>query len=252
MPDFDNLKMYSMQIGSFDYYRKIEDKKRRDYGEGQRGLHLIIKKPCEKLDKIIMENGYGHYKVEDLDENGFFKFEYNLNISDHLLEYNTWLLSCSMIDDLSYISVLQKKFECDSYYFITDIDKYINSIQKSLAQSLKDNPYSASGKLRVRHSETESIFLDGWKERVTYINKSKYMEFTTETLSEFMQHNSKTIDQKLWFQKTEMFKLEKEFRFILFPAGVRGTNKRYAINEEKYLLNVNLTESVSKKPVYVQ
>ena len=128
MPDFNDLNEYSIQIGSFDYYRQIEDEKRKDYGEGQRGLHLIVKKPCEKLDNLIIENGYGHYKPEDIDENGSFKPQYNLNISDHLLEYNTYLLSCSMIDNLSQISALQEKFACENYYFITDIDLYINSI----------------------------------------------------------------------------------------------------------------------------
>ena len=249
LPDFADLEEYVIQLGSFKYYREIEDKKRNDVSEGQKGLHLVIKKPCSKLDEVIKTNGYGHYSPEDIDAEGNFKMTYNLIVHEHLADYNAWIFSCSFLEDLNDIPKLQKKFECDSYYFISNVDGFTNVVQRSLAEDLKIKPNMISGEPRVKHPSTEGVYIDGWKKRINYVNKSKFMHFTCDTLEEFLKHNSRVVDQKFWFQKPELFLKEKEFRFIYFPAGNRGTNKRFTINEDRCLLTVDLTDCISNEPV---
>jgi len=57
-PNFKDLSKYGIKIGTFHHFRKIQDKVRQDQEEGQRGLHLTIKKPCEKLDECIKRNSW--------------------------------------------------------------------------------------------------------------------------------------------------------------------------------------------------
>jgi hypothetical protein len=251
-PDFKNLKSYKINLGSFLYYREIEDHKRRDVNEGQRGLDLILKRPCSKLAEYIKQSGYGYdpYTHEYLDNNGNFIPEYHFTVHDHMYDYNAWVFCCSMIDDLNEIPILMEKFECDSYYFISDIDKFINSIQHSLAQDIILNPKTLSGELRIKHPQKGNVFLDGWKDLIQYSNELKSMSFTYETLTNFLVHkDSKSINQKYWFMKSEQFSSEKEFRFILFPSKDTPTSERYSINEKSCLLDVNFTHSISQDPI---
>ncbi len=247
-----NLKQYKIKIGSFLYYREIEDKKRRDQQEGQRGLDLILKRPCKKLDELIKKNGYGDYNSDYLDSTGCFKGEYHLLVHDHMYEFNAWVFCCSIIDDLNDIEKLKTNFECDSFYFISDIDKFINSIQRSLGKDLISTPKTLSGELRVKHPEKESVFLDGWKDIVSYKNDSKSMTFTYDTLEDFLNNkDSRSINQKLWFQKPVKFRDEMEFRYILYPSGPRPENKRYSINEKYCFLDVDLTGCISENPAEI-
>lgn len=252
LPDFNNLAKYQLKLGSFFYYREIEDSKLRDPAEGQRGLDLILRKPSKGLDELIEQNGYGHYTPESLDTNGYFKPEYHLLVHEHMNEYNTWIFCCSIIDNLNEIEEIKENFGCDKHYFISDINAFINSIQKSLAKDLKSNPYTSSGGLRIIHEQKEPIFLDGWKNPVTYKNDSKYMKFTYETLEDFLNHkDSRAIDQSLWFIKPTKFYTEKEFRFILYPSEKRPGTKRFSINEKSCLLDVDLTECISLEPTEI-
>ncbi len=252
MPNFQNLNNYSIRLGSFLDYKITEDLKRQDGSEGQRGLQLTIKKPCSKLDEFITKGDLQmpQYTKNELNEKGNFIPEVNIMDHEHLENFNTWLFSCSIVDNIEDIEKIKDKFNADNYYFISDIDKFINIIQHSLSKDLQNYPYNESGKPRIQYPKGNNVYLDGYKNTVTYNSDSKYMNFTCNTLTEYLESkNTRTINMQLWFNKGIKFIDEKEFRFIIYPSANRGEGKLYNIDEMSCLLNVDLNDCISKTPV---
>ncbi len=252
-PDFSDLSKYIIKLGTLHHYRNIEDKVRRDQNEGQKGLDLILKRPCKKLDELRAKEGsfFPHIDENNYKENGEFKAEFHILAHDHLYDFNAWVFCCSVIDDLDLIPELEKHFECDSHYFITDIDLFVNQMQKSLAANLVQNPTDEQGKKRMRFGNEKKIYLDGYKDIVKYNNDSKSMEYTYETLTDFMNSKySREVNQKYWFQKSKRFEIEREFRVIFFPTTNRTEGKRFTITDNSIFLECNLNNCVSIEPKF--
>ena len=255
LPNFEELDNYSIRLGSFLDYKKTEDLKRQDKSEGQRGLHLTIKRPCKKLDELIKENKVlmPEYTDKELDENGDFIPKVTMFDHEHLDDFNTWIFCCSIVEDLKDIEKIKNKFNADSYYFISDIDKFSNALQKSLVKNLQDYPNNQNEKPRIQYPNGDNIYMDGFYSIVTYKNDSKYMNFTYNTLEDYLaSKDNRTIDKNLWLRKGEKFKDEKEFRFMLYPTSGRTESKHYNIDEECCFLNVNLNECISKTPIDIE
>ncbi|MCU7837494.1 MAG: hypothetical protein KZQ83_19915 [gamma proteobacterium symbiont of Taylorina sp.] len=76
-----------------------------------------------------------------------------------------------------------------------------------------------------------------------------------KTLTEFLKNKqSRTMDQKLWFQKSERFFNEKEFRGVFFTctgSSEKMVNKgiRFSTNDSHFLLPVNVTGLITKQPI---
>jgi hypothetical protein len=252
MPDFDNLGDYSIRLGSFLDYKKTEDLKRQDRSEGQRGLHLTIKRPCEKLAEFIKEEKIlaPEYTSNELDEEGNFIPEVNILSHEHLDNFNAWIFCCSIIDDLNDIEDICNKFNADSYYFISDINKFINEFQSSLGKNLQQCPNNKKVMPRVKYHKSKKVYLDGFYSPVNYSNDSKYMNFTYNTLEDFLaSEDNRTIDKKLWFRKAKKFEDEKEFRFMLYPTSGRAEDAYYNVDEESCFLNINLNGCISVTPI---
>ncbi len=255
MPDFKNLNNYSIRIGSFLDYKKTEDLKRQDRSEGQRGLQLTIKRPCSKLDDFIAKGDLlmPEYTQKELDDKGNFIPEVHIIDHEHLEDFNAWIFCCSIVDNIEDIEKIKNKFNADDYYFISDIDKFINTIQHSLSKNLQNYPNNKNNKPRIQFPKGNNIYMDGYKNIVTYSADSKYMNFTSNTLTEYLaSKNTRTINMQLWFNKGVKFQEEKEFRFILSPSSKRDEGLLYNIDEMSCLLNVNLNDCISQVPVDIE
>lgn len=251
-PDFNQLSKYKIKLGTFHHYRKIEDEIRRDREEGQRGLDLIIKKPCKKLDELIEKETPGFFKYDSslLNEKGEFITETHIMVHDHLYEFNSWMFCCSIIEDLSLIPKLEEYFECDSHYFITDLDGFVLSTQKALSKSLQNNRFDEDGKPIVLHGDEPNVWIDGFKNYVKYGIRNGYQKDTVNTLTEFM-HSQKfrAINMDLWFHKPKRFDFESEFRIVLYPTAGREEKMIFNINDDSRLVKCDLTGCISRKPI---
>jgi len=250
-PNFANLSSYTIKLGTFHHYRNIEDKIRQDKEEGQRGLDLIIKKPCGKLDEFIEKGipGFFQYDNTKLNENGEFNAETHILVHDHLYEYNSWVFCCSIIEDLSLIPKLEEYFECDSHYFISDLDGFILSTQKSLSESLKANRFDQNGKSIIEHGKEPNVWVDGYKNYVEYGKKDGYQNLTANTLTEFMNSSKyRELNRNIWFNKPKRFEIESEFRIVLYPTAGREEKKIFNINDDFRLLECDFTNCLSAEP----
>ena len=246
----------TIKIGTFNHYRNIECDIRRDRQEGQRGLDLILKRPCEKLDELI-EKGetYGGYSADIVDENGFFTCEYHLQVHEHLYEFNTWIFCCSIIDDLSEIEFLKTRFNSSHYYFISDLDSFIFKIHKALSEDLKRQPLLSTDVPRVVYPAGGNVFIYGCKDIVKYTDDStNYIRTECETLSEYINSKrSRALDRALWFKKQKRFKEDSEFRIIFYACNKRGEGaETYTTRDDHLILPVDLTGSISKKALPIE
>lgn len=184
VPPYVAPECASVKIGTFQHYRTIEDETRRDIEEGQRGLDLTVRKPSRRLDELIASSPYApQYPKDQVKEDGTFDFEYHILDHGHLYDFNAWMFCCSVIEDLSDIEPLKTRFNAKNYYFITDLDGLILRIQRSLAADLQARPFHPSGALRIIYPINGNVFLDGYKNVVTYSpNATKYTTLTCDTL----------------------------------------------------------------------
>jgi hypothetical protein len=255
-PPYKNPTNSTIKIGTFNHYRNIECDIRQDREEGQRGLDLILKRPCKKLDELIeKEEAYGGYSADVIDANGFFTCEYHLQIHEHLYEFNTWIFCCSIIDDLKQIDSLKERFNSSHYYFIPDLDSFILKIQKALSEDLKKQPLLPDDVPRVVYPVDGNFFIDGYKDIVKYTDEStNYVRTECETLSEYINSKrSRALDRALWFKKQNRFKEDSEFRIIFYACNKRGEGaETYSTNDDYLILPVDLTGSVSKKALPIK
>lgn len=172
---------------------------------------------------------------------------------EHLLDFNAWIFCLSLIDELSEIKILKERFECDSCYFISDYDLFEKRIQMALAENLKAQPKTLTGKDRIfpRYPSNESIYIDGWRQPVEYGNADKYMRFEFETLSEFYESGSYVqVERSFWFRKSKLYEVEKEFRLCFYASGERASRQiMYSTIDNFCDLNVDLEDCISLKPV---
>jgi len=252
-PPYNNPKKSTIKIGTFHHYRDIECDIRQDREEGQRGLDLIIKRPCEKLDELIeKEEAYGSYSTDVIDENGSFTCEYHLQIHEHLYEFNTWVFCCSVVDDLKQIDPLKKRFNSSGYYFISDLDSFILKIQKALSDNLKKQPFLPNGLPRVVYPVGGNVYIDGYKDIVKYTDEStNYIRTESETLSKYINSKrNRALDRALWFKKQNRFKEDNEFRIIFYACNKRGESaEMYSTNDDYLIVPLDLTDSVTKKAI---
>lgn len=250
-PDFDNLSKYKIKLGTFHHYRNIGDKIRQDEEEGQRGLDLIINKPCGKLDELIEKGtpGFIQYDKGLLNKNGEFSAEYHILVHEHLYEFNSWVFCCSIIEDLSLIPVLKEYFDCDSHYFITELNGFIQSIQKSLAESLKANRLFTENNPIIIHGIEPNVWIEEIKKYVVYGKSNDYQNETANTLTEFMNSTkSREINKDIWFHKPKRFEIESEFRIVLYPTAGKREKKIFNINDDFRLLECDFTNFLSQMP----
>lgn len=250
-PDFKNLTEYKIKLGTFHHYRNIEDQIRQDKEEGQCGLDLIIKKPCKKLDELIEKEttGFMKYDKNKLNEDGEFKAETHIMVHEHLYEFNSWMFCCSIIEDLALIPELKEYFECDSHYFISDIDRFMLSVQNSLSESLKQKRVDEDNNPIILHGSEKNVWIEGFKNIVIYGLRNGYQQKTVNTIEEFMNsHQSREINREIWFQKPKKFEIESEYRIVLYPTAGRKEQKIFNINDDFRLLKCDLTNCLSAEP----
>jgi len=237
----------TLKIGTFKHYREIEDETRRDAEEGQRGLDLTIRRPSKRLDELIAGSPYApQYPKDQINVDGTFNFEYHILDHEHLYNFNAWVFCCSIIDDLKDIEPLKKRFNAKHHYFITNIDTLIQRTQRALAADLKTRPCHAFGGARVIYPTGGNVYLDGYKNSVTYShNESKYTTITCDSLEEFFENHARALSIDLWFRKSKrFFEEEKEFRFIFYACEKRG-GQIYTTTDDSIILQVNLEDIVS-------
>jgi hypothetical protein len=252
-PDFGDLTKYKLKLGTFHHYRNIEDKVRQDKEEGQRGLDLIIKKPCEKLDEFIEKDTQGFIKYDDknyLNVNGEFNAETHILVHEHSYEFNSWIFCFSIIDDLSLIPKLEEYFECDSHYFVSDLRGFMFEIQNALAESLKHNSVDKNGKPIILHGKAPNVWIEKSIGSVMYGISEAYQKITVNTLTEFMNSTKfSEINKNSWFHKPKQFALESELRIVFYPTAGKDETIMFNINDDFRLLECNLTGYISSEPI---
>ncbi|MBZ9730548.1 hypothetical protein LB467_12710 [Salegentibacter sp. JZCK2] len=249
LPDFDNLESTSIKIGTFHHYRKIEDRLRRDEKEGQKGLNLRVKKPCNTLRETFKE------KIEELplDHKGHFIDDFYVNIIDHSYEFNSWVFCSSLVRDLSEIEKFKSYFNCECYYFITDYKKFENAIQKALVNDLKFHSLNNDGENRLEKDNRDLYYLSGKRQNVIYGNNDKCMVQECETFSEFIKSQEvKQVNSNFWFYKPQRFEEEKEFRFIIYATADKKHDKFYSTTDDFLILNCDLRDAISAIPVAIE
>ena len=240
----------SVKIGSFMHYREVEDETRRDAEEGQRGLDLTVRKPSRRLDELIAGSPYApQYPKDQVNEDGTFNFEYHILDHEHLYDFNAWIFCCSIIEDLNDIETLKARFNAKHYYFISNLDGLIHRIQRSLAADLQARPFHPSGEPRVIYPKNGNVFLDGYKNVVTYSpDATKYTTLTCDTLEEFFENHARSLSMNLLCTKSKRFAEEKEFRVIFYACEKRG-GPIYKTTDDFVILQADLTAIVSQDAI---
>lgn len=200
------LNGQSIRIGSFQYYREIENEKFRDEDEGQGSVVYKSKEPLtEKVhNQIFADSSLRMGNGWTIDTGG-------VPLISEKSSFNTFIFCCSMLDSLKEIPKFKRNFEKDSVYFIKDIwkftDRISNEIHKNIIKEFKVNPSSFSfGEDKIKRLQVLPVI-----GKVTYTDESKDRIVTEENSKDF---NPWTFDLKTVFRKPTKFSNEKEFRFI--------------------------------------
>jgi hypothetical protein len=105
---------------------------------------------------------------------------------------------------------------------------------------------------RVIFPDGGNVFIDGYKDLVTYSDNTKYTQAKAETLSEFIAAQSRILNRSLWFTKHIRFREETEFRVIFYACNKRGeTAELYTTTDDYLILSADLTGIVSKEPIAI-
>jgi uncharacterized ferritin-like protein (DUF455 family) len=196
----------TIAIGNIEWYRDIENKRIQDPLEG-RTKYLIHagREPIELSIEQVNAITNDYHISARLRIAPYTFFEDYLNVP------NAFVFSMSYRFDRD----LMKRFGCDACYKIADIKQFANIIQKELNKQYR---LLFSVAKKVSYVETKEIY-------VTNNNKNTVIRTTSYNKSK--SERIKTIYIEDYFAKPDVFKEEKEFRFIFVPEKPIGKKPVY-------------------------
>lgn len=196
----------SIRIGSFDYYKNIENQNIKDEFDGGASIVYKGKKPITEEhnalffnDRIQLTNGWS------IDTNG-------CPIIGKPSTYNTFIFCCSHFENYSEIELSQKSLGKEDYYEIFDTKKFVDIISNALLKfcyhHFLQRPYLIDYKKLdlKKHLKISCV-----AQKVVYKDEPKYNIVTEKELDNF---NPKTVNIDELFTKDIRYKENSEYRFI--------------------------------------
>ena len=180
------VKSGKIRIGTFDLYKKIENKILQDKEEGMAKYTYVGHNPLTEKDndKLFAHSPYKLTNGHEINMNGI---PLHLDVP----QFNTFIFSCSQIKD-NEIKRTAKHLKYENYYQINDLESFAIEIAKQL--SIKYN----NADVKFRH------------EKVTYIEK-KATIISEEEKDTLEVQKFRTED---FFEKDKCFIDDKEYRFL--------------------------------------
>lgn len=189
-------------IGSIDFYRKTENEGIKDKLEGRRDYLIHPKQDAVELSRAqwnalptnwhLMGSGQG------------FRIEPGGKVIINSTVPNAFCFCTSCKLDMR----LMKKFKCNAYYTINDINQFAKALCKELSTQY---PIVLSVSGKVQYVPTKEVV-------ITNYNKDKVIRIPPQG-----KMYTKQIKIEDYFRKTKMqFEDEEEFRFVFLTARSIG------------------------------
>lgn len=245
------LREGAIRIGTINYYRKIEDKTRKDANEG---LGEIIWK-----GQVL--NAEDHNRVFTFTEkkklaDGWKIENKGMPLVGSKPNFNVYTFCLSQTNsiekkDLERIS----KGKAESYYFITDYPKFV----KKLTEKIKEKTlnFIRANKSDLKTEQIDKIELIDCSYRINYNDSTKARIVTEENVKTF---NPTLLHTQDFFQKQTSFSNEQEVR-IIWVFVIRDGKKIKPLSfpqaEVEYLdlvlgkLPISKTPSKSNYPIKI-
>ncbi len=199
----------SIHLGSFDYYRKIENEKLRDEDEGGGRVLYKSTRPlkADEFNRIFANDGYTLLEgwTIDLGSSGLYS---------ERSPYNCFIFCCSLCDSEAEIYEMTKKFKTDGHYYIKDIWKFADGIAQVLKQINIEKAKADPNALTFQLEKIKELRFYPVLGKVFYSDDSKVKTVDEKNIGIF---SPKKIDARDFFQKPTNFSEEKEFRFTWWP-----------------------------------
>lgn len=226
----------SIRIGSFLYYREIENKIFRDEDEGQGSVVYKSKVPLteEVSSRVFADNGIRLVNGWTIDTGG-------APLISEKSSFNTFIFCCSLLNSPKEIPDFKSKFNTDSVYFIKDIWKFVDRISVKIREKIIKEYYLNPDTFSFDEEKLKRLQVLPVIGKVTYTDETKDRIVTEKNVENF---NPYTFDLKTVFRKPMRFEHEKEFRFI----WVLNLGNIYSDNEEDIDLVSTSSRNLDIKP----
>ena len=196
----------SIRIGSFLYYREIENETFRDEDEGQGS---VVYKSNEPLTEEIHNKVFADSNIRLT--NGWTINTGGAPLISEKSSFNTFIFCCSLLDSPKEIPEFKSKFKKERVYFIKDIWKFVDGISIKIRDKIVKEYYLNPETFSFDENKLKKLQVLPVIGKVTYTDESKDRIVTEEHVESF---NPFTFDLKTAFRKPARFAHEKEFRFI--------------------------------------
>lgn len=199
------LSQTSLRIGSVLHYREIDDARFRDENEGDGRIvhHAITPMTAEVHNRIFSEQPYRLTEGWTIDTRG-------MPLSSEKSEFNAFVFSCSLLQRNHEIPKLGQKFKADARYFIKNplgfADAVADGLKRQLEVALQNSHMPQEARDKLHLLEVIPVFGP-----IKYTSESKDRFVTDANLDTF---RAKQLRLEPFFQKTQLFQDEQEFRFL--------------------------------------
>lgn len=226
----DSVNGKSIRIGTFNYYKNIEEQHLRDDKEGAGKIAIQGNNfNTDLLNKFLPKK---------LPENFIIRFESGSgNLIDDL-SINMFVFCTTFINDLNEIETIRK--DCfpgkDKHFFIANEHLFETRCSKYILHQMKLN------------LPNDPINIYCFTGKVTYTGSPK------ETLIDYsdIDHKYKPkINLRFLFEKPTKFKIEQEYRLVWFSTNkpIEDDYSLYSINNRFCDVSIESHECISEIPI---
>ena len=196
----------SIRIGSFDYYKNIEDEKISDKYDGGGSIVYKGKKPITEVhnnlffnDNIQLTNGWS------IDTNG-------CPIIGQPSTFNTFIFCCSHFENYLEIKLSQESLGKNDYYEVANTKTFVDIISNALLDFCYHHFLQRPHLIDYEKLDLKKhLRINCIAQKVVYTKEPKYSIVTEKELDNF---NPKTVNIDELFTKDISFKENCEYRFI--------------------------------------
>lgn len=222
----------SIRIGTFKYFRNIEDSSLVDKNEGA-GKFLIH---GNKFSTDLLNP----FLVQKLPEDFIIEFEAGkgtLIIDDVIV--NMFVFCTTYVDDIEDIEKIRKRrfMDKDSYLCIADENTFIEKCSQNLLHQI-----------RINHPD-EIKYIYNWSGKVDYTDFPKKTDID---YNDFVQKGLPlALNLRLLFEKPVKYEPEQEFRFvwIITNKPIESDHGLYSIEQDYCDVQIEPNGCISKDPI---
>lgn len=195
----------SIRIGTFDYYKKIENEKIKDENDG--GARIVY-----KGKKIITEEDNNLFFNDNIQlANGWTIETNDCSLIGEPSKFNTFIFCCSIIKPEDDISKVKKTLGYDDYYQITNPNLFIKQIGSALLSQTYDYLIKNPGKIDSNLDLFKHLKICCVCQPIIYSKEPKYNIIAEVNLENL---NPKTINLDDFFTKDISYSENLEYRFV--------------------------------------